>query len=198
MVKVGDRIWLSSAKGPDREGVVTLRTGSMVRVRWTAGQETMVIPAPGTLTVLAPSKKRARKARRKPAAPGRVSAEKTATKKGATKKASHPGEGYEQEPGHGQEEGRHQDRKLHEGRGQTPTTGKRSSRAKARRRRGGRGRLPTLEIMNRQSNQAPDPAIPRGRAVLNGRLGPSSRPAEGPGPAARTAAAGLAESSAAC
>ena len=53
MVKVGDRIRLSSAKGPDREGVVTLLTGSMVRVRWMAGQETMVIPAPGTLTVLA-------------------------------------------------------------------------------------------------------------------------------------------------
>ena len=37
MVKVGDRIRLSSNKGAYREGVVTGVTGSMVRVRWSSG-----------------------------------------------------------------------------------------------------------------------------------------------------------------
>ena len=53
MVKVGDHIRLSSMKGPDREGVVTAVTGPLVRVRWPSNQETTLIPAPGTLTVLA-------------------------------------------------------------------------------------------------------------------------------------------------
>ena len=55
MVKVGDRIRLSSTKGPDRDGVVTAVTGSLLRVRWPSEEETTVVPAPGTLTVLAAS-----------------------------------------------------------------------------------------------------------------------------------------------
>ena len=55
MVNVGDRIRLSSTKGPDRDGVVTAVTGSLLRVRWPSDEETTVIPAPGTLTVLAAS-----------------------------------------------------------------------------------------------------------------------------------------------
>ena len=131
MVKVGDRIRLSSAKGPHREGVVTLLTGSMVRVRWTAGQETMVIPAPGTLTVLAPSKKRAPKARRNPAAPGRVSAEKTATKKGATKKSASkkapPARGTSRNPATAKKAATKTANST-KGGAKKPTTGKRSSR----------------------------------------------------------------------
>jgi hypothetical protein len=70
MVNVGDRIRLSSTKGPDRDGVVTAVTGSLLRVRWPSEEETTVAPAPGTLTVLAvtdavnettPTKKAARK-----------------------------------------------------------------------------------------------------------------------------------------
>jgi len=53
MVKVGDRIRLSSTKGPDRDGVVTAVTGSLLRVRWPSNEETTLAPAPGTLTVLA-------------------------------------------------------------------------------------------------------------------------------------------------
>ena len=53
MVKVGDRIRLSSTKGPDRDGVVTAVTGSLLRVRWPSEEETTLAPAPGTLTVLA-------------------------------------------------------------------------------------------------------------------------------------------------
>ena len=56
MANVGDRIRLSSMKGPDREGTVTAVTGSLVRVRWSSDEETTVIPAPGTLTVLAAGK----------------------------------------------------------------------------------------------------------------------------------------------
>ena len=55
MVNVGDRIRLSSTKGPDRDGVVTAVTGSLLRVRWPSEEETTVVPAPGTLTVLAAS-----------------------------------------------------------------------------------------------------------------------------------------------
>jgi hypothetical protein len=70
MVEVGDRIRLSSMKGPDREGVVTAVTGSLVRVRWSSVEETTVVPAPGTLTVLAA---------------GKVVPQKAAKKKGAAK-----------------------------------------------------------------------------------------------------------------
>ncbi len=55
MLKIGYRIRLRSRKGPDREGVITAVTGSMLRVRWQTEDETTVIPAPGTLTVLAPA-----------------------------------------------------------------------------------------------------------------------------------------------
>ena len=56
MANVGDRIRLSSMKGPDREGIVTAVIGSLIRVRWSSDDETTVIPAPGTLTVLAAGK----------------------------------------------------------------------------------------------------------------------------------------------
>ncbi len=65
MVEAGDRIRLSSMKGPDREGVVTAVTGSLVRVRWPSQEETTVIPAPGTLTVLGADKVVSRKAAKK-------------------------------------------------------------------------------------------------------------------------------------
>ena len=65
MVKVGARIRLSSGKGPDRDGVVTAVTGSILRVRWPSGENTMVVPAPGTLTVLASSGDKASAAARK-------------------------------------------------------------------------------------------------------------------------------------
>ena len=85
MVKVGDRIRLSSTKGPDRDGVVTAVTGSLLRVRWPSHEETTVAPAPGTLTVLAATETvnettPTRKAARKKSA--------TATKTTAGKKAT--------------------------------------------------------------------------------------------------------------
>ncbi len=85
MIKVGDRIRLSSMKGPHREGVVTAVTGSLVRVRWPSGEETTVIPAPGTLTVLAAGRAASRKAAKNtgsaanPAGAKRNTASKSAT-----------------------------------------------------------------------------------------------------------------------
>ena len=78
MVEVGDRIRLSSMKGPGREGLVTAVTGSLVRVRWLSGEETMVAPAPGTLSVLAAGR----------AVPQKGAQKKSAAKNtaGATKK----------------------------------------------------------------------------------------------------------------
>ena len=81
MVKVGARIRLSSGKGPDRDGVVTAVTGSMLRVRWPSGENTMVVPAPGTLTVLGSSGDKA-------SATGERVATKRTAKKAATKKAT--------------------------------------------------------------------------------------------------------------
>jgi hypothetical protein len=88
MVKVGDRIRLLAGKGPDREGVVTALTGSMVRVRWPSGEETAVIPAPGTLTVLAPPGDQASAVRPQRAAPKRAAGKKTAAGKTAAKTAA--------------------------------------------------------------------------------------------------------------
>ena len=87
MVKVGARIRLSSGKGPDRDGVVTAVTGSILRVRWPSGENTMVVPAPGTLTVLASSGDKASAAARKRVATKRP-AKKAPTKKAPAKKAA--------------------------------------------------------------------------------------------------------------
>ena len=87
MVKVGARIRLSSGKGPDRDGVVTAVTGSMLRVRWPSGENTMVVPAPGTLTVLGSSGDKAAGATGERVATKRT-AKKAPAKKAATSKAA--------------------------------------------------------------------------------------------------------------
>jgi hypothetical protein len=81
MVKVGDLIRLSSTKGPDRDGVVTAVTGSLLRVRWPSNDETTLAPAPGTLTVLAATETVKETARTKKAA-GKKSATATKTTSG--------------------------------------------------------------------------------------------------------------------
>jgi hypothetical protein len=81
MVKVGDLIRLSSMKGPDRDGVVTAVTGSLLRVRWPSNDETTLAPAPGTLTVLAATETVKETARTKKAA-GKKSATATKTTSG--------------------------------------------------------------------------------------------------------------------
>ncbi len=85
MVTIGDRIRLSSTKGPNREGVVTAVTGSLVRLRWPSGEETTVVPAPGTLTVLTAGGAAAqRAAKKKSAVKGEAGASKKTAGKGAT------------------------------------------------------------------------------------------------------------------
>jgi hypothetical protein len=88
MVRVRDQIRVSSMKGPPRDGVVTGLTGSLLRVRWTSGEETTFIPAPGTLTVLAGANAGPQTASKtKPAARKAAWAKKsTASKSGKAKK----------------------------------------------------------------------------------------------------------------
>ena len=85
MVSAGDRIRLSLNKGTDREGVVTGVTGSMLRVRWSSKEETSVVPAPGTITVLGRSRPKASRPGRKAAASMKKA---TGTRTSATKKAT--------------------------------------------------------------------------------------------------------------
>ncbi len=88
MVKVGDRIRLSSPKGPARDGVVTAVTGSLIRVRWPSDEETTVAPAPGTLTVLWASNALTETPPRKTAARKKAATAKTASSKKATPEAN--------------------------------------------------------------------------------------------------------------
>ncbi len=87
MVNVGDRIRLSSMKG-HREGVVTAVTGSLMRVRWASDEETTVVPAPGTLTVLTAGRGAPQRAAKKNegAVKGGAAASKKAAGKAATSK----------------------------------------------------------------------------------------------------------------
>ena len=124
MLKIGYRIRLRSRKGPDREGVITAVTGSMLRVRWQTEDETTVIPAPGTLTVLAPAPPPvATKSAAKKTAAKKTAAKKTAAKKPAEKTAAKKTGGEEDggEEDGGEEDGGEEDgqqRSPHDGRQQ--------------------------------------------------------------------------------
>ena len=88
MVSIGDRIRLTLNKGTDREGVVTGVTGSLLRVRWSSEEETSVVPAPGTLTVLGRTAKKALRPGKKAAPSTKSRGTPTlVTKKLASKKA---------------------------------------------------------------------------------------------------------------
>ena len=88
MANVGDRIRLSSMKGPDREGIVTAVTGPLIRVRWSSDEETTVIPAPGTLTVLAAAKAVPQKVAKERSAKQPASATKNPVSKSTPKKTA--------------------------------------------------------------------------------------------------------------
>ncbi|MGO9334622.1 MAG: DUF1918 domain-containing protein [Acidimicrobiales bacterium] len=55
MAVVGDRVQVSSRKVGEapRDGVVTGVTGSLLRVRWSTGEESTVVPSMGSLAVVA-------------------------------------------------------------------------------------------------------------------------------------------------
>ncbi len=54
MAVVGDRVQISSRKVGEasRDGVVTSVTGSLLRVRWSTGEESTVVPSMGSLAVV--------------------------------------------------------------------------------------------------------------------------------------------------
>ncbi len=93
MADVGDKVSVASKSGP-RLGVVLSTSGSMLQVRWESGEETSLIPGPGTLTVLGKTRKRSPGAAKvKPGrsaakAPTRAKAKTPATKKATAKKAT--------------------------------------------------------------------------------------------------------------
>ena len=103
MPKVGDRVRLASRKvGQDpRAGVITGVRGQMISVRWSSGEESSIVPGPGTLTVVGRATPRTKAAakQKKKAAPARKKAAKRAaparkkaapSKKGAATKKKVP------------------------------------------------------------------------------------------------------------
>ncbi len=86
---------MASKSGP-RLGVVLSTSGTMLQVRWESGEETSLIPGPGTLTVLGKTRKRSPGAAKvKPGrsaakAPTRAKAKTPATKKATSKTKAAP------------------------------------------------------------------------------------------------------------
>ena len=95
MADVGDKVSVTSKSGP-RLGVVVSTSGSMLQVRWASGEETSLIPGPGTLTVLGKTRKRSPGAakvtpgRSAAKAPTRAKAKPPMTKKSAAKTKAAP------------------------------------------------------------------------------------------------------------
>ena len=76
MPVVGDRVQVPSKKvgQAPRDGVVTGVSGALVRVTWSSGEESTIMPSMGSLVVVGKAKGRAQKA---------ASAKKAPTKKAA-------------------------------------------------------------------------------------------------------------------
>lgn len=53
MASVGDRVHIASTKvgQAPREGVVTSVVGQLLRVRWSTGEESTIVPGPGSVVV---------------------------------------------------------------------------------------------------------------------------------------------------
>lgn len=95
MVKVGDSVQAATRKigQTPRTGRVTEVRGALITVRWDSGDETSLIPAAGSLTVVGPARSAATKksspkpaARRTPAA--ETTPERSAAKNPAAKRAT--------------------------------------------------------------------------------------------------------------
>ena len=87
MANAGDRVRLRLSRGTDREGTVIGVTGSLLRVRWSSEEETSVVPAPGTLSVLGRAAGTAGKASRPGKKKAAGSKKATGTRTSANKKA---------------------------------------------------------------------------------------------------------------
>lgn len=90
MVAVGDRVQLSPGKGGQlpREGVITGVTGALLRVRWSSGEESTIIPGAGTLAVVGKARKTTAKKSVAPTPPSKKLSAKKALPKAAQKKAA--------------------------------------------------------------------------------------------------------------
>jgi hypothetical protein len=56
MPSVGDRVEVTTKQAGPRAGVVVAVSGTMVKVKWDAGGETMMVPGPGVLSVVGAAK----------------------------------------------------------------------------------------------------------------------------------------------
>ena len=85
MPDVGDRVRFHSRKVGEapREGVVTGVTGQLLSIRWSTGEESMMVPGPGSLAIVG---KEAAPSRTKPSGPKK--AVKSASKPRNTVKKS--------------------------------------------------------------------------------------------------------------
>jgi uncharacterized protein DUF1918 len=86
MPEVGDRVQVHSTKGDwaPRVGVVTGVTGSLLRIRWSTGEESTMIPGPGALAVIGKVRKPASKKAAAPT-PAKKAAKAAKTRKKAPK-----------------------------------------------------------------------------------------------------------------
>ena len=97
MAAVDDRVHIPSRKIGEapREGVVTGLTGSLLRVRWSTGEESTIMSSMGSIEVIgktrSPTAKKAAKVAAKPTKPSKVPAAKAKpTAKKAAKAAPKP------------------------------------------------------------------------------------------------------------
>jgi hypothetical protein len=85
MPVVGDRVRVASTKigQAPRDGVVTSVIGQLLRIKWSTGEESTVVPGPGAVAVIGKARKSSGK---KVAAPAKT-AKKTAKRatKGSTR-----------------------------------------------------------------------------------------------------------------
>lgn len=54
MAEIGDRVRMSATRvgQAPRQGVVTAVSGGLLGIRWSTGEESTLVPGPGTLTVI--------------------------------------------------------------------------------------------------------------------------------------------------
>ena len=86
VLEVGDRVRMHAVKidHSPREGVVTSVSGSLLRIRWSTGEETTMVPGPGSVAIIGKGRKSSgKKANAPPKAAKKISSSaKKTTKKG--------------------------------------------------------------------------------------------------------------------
>ena len=84
MPDVGDRVRVASTKVDQapRDGVVTGVTGQLLRIRWSTGEESTLVPGPGSVAVIGKAKS---SPGRKASAPAKAAKAKKSAKNVAKK-----------------------------------------------------------------------------------------------------------------